>query len=148
MGEITDEQLEDLKDAFTLFDKKGDDKVDSVQIIDLLRSLGLNPLTVDVKKVIKDSSLAGTRVDFPTFVSIYEQFMKRPTIANFADMVEMFKTFDRDGSKNVFAGEIRQILLNLGDTMTEEEVDKMITPHENADAFIPYEVMLKAVMAG
>lgn len=148
MGEITDEQLEDLKDAFTLFDKKGDDKVDSVQIIDLLRSLGLNPLTVDVKKVIKDSSLAGTRVDFPTFVSIYEQFMKRPTIANFADMVEMFKTFDRDGSKNVFAGEIRQILLNLGDTMTEEEVDKMITPHENADAFIPYESMLKSVMAG
>jgi len=149
MGDaITDEQLEDLKDAFTLFDKKGDDKVDSVQIIDLLRSLGLNPLTADVKKVIKDSSLAGTRVDFPTFVSIYEQFLKRPTIANFADMNEMFKTFDRDASKNVFGGEIRQIMLNLGDKMTEEEVDIMINPHENAEGFIPYEVMLKAVMAG
>lgn len=148
MGEITDEQLEDLKEAFTLFDKKGDDKVDSEQIIDLLRSLGLNPLTADVKKVIKDSSLAGTRVDFPTFVSIYEQFMKRPTIANFADMNEMFKTFDRDGSKTVFGGEIRQILLNLGDKMTEAEIEVMIMPHENADGNIPYEVMLKAVMAG
>jgi len=148
MGEITDEQLEDLKDAFTLFDKKGDDKVDADQIIDVLRSLKLNPLTADVKKVIKDSSLANTRVDFPTFVSIYEQFMKRPTIANFADMMEMFKTFDRDGSKNVFGGEIRQILLNLGDKMTEGETDVMITPHENADGYIPYEPMLKAVMSG
>ena len=136
-----------MQDAFTLFDKKGDDKVDAVQIIDILRGLGLNPLTADVQKVIKDSGLAETRVDFPTFVSIYEQFLKRPTIANFADMVEMFKTFDRDGSKN-FGAEMRQVLHNLGDTMNEVQIDAMIKPHENADGYIPYEAMLKAVMDG
>ena len=108
----------------------------------------MNPLTSDVQKVIIDSGLKATRVDFATFVSIYEQFSKRPTIANHDDMIEMFKTFDRDGSKCVFGGEMRQILLNLGDTMTEEQVDKMICPHENADGYIPYECMLKAVMAG
>jgi len=146
--EITDEQLEDLKDAFTLFDKKGDDKVDAGQIIDILRGLTLNPLTADVQKVIKDSGLAGTRVDFPTFVSIYEQFLKRPTLANHADMIEMFKTFDRDGSKNVFGGEMRQILAILGDKMTEAEIDTMVGPHENAEGYIPYETLIKFVMAG
>ena len=108
----------------------------------------MNPLTADVEKVIKDSGLASTRVDFPTFVSIYEQFLKRPTLANFADMIEMFKTFDRDGSKNVFGAEMRQILLNLGDKMNETEIETMIAPHENPEGYIPYEVMLKAVMAG
>ena len=131
-----------------MFDKKGDDKVDAAQIIDILRSQKLNPLTADVNKVIKDSGLSGTRVDFPTYCSIYEQFRKRPTIANHDDMIEMFKTFERDGSKSVFGGEMRQILKNLGDCMEEDHIDKMITPHENADGYIPYEPLLKHVMSG
>jgi len=147
MSEITDEQLEELRDAFTLFDKKGDDKVDSSQVIDILRSLKLNPLTEDVGKVIKDSSLEGTRIDFPTFCSIYEQFKKRPGIANREDMIEMFKTFDRDNSKTVFGGEFRQIVLNMGDKMSEAEVDKMIAPSENAEGYIPYEGLLDFVMS-
>merc|ERR1712099_981 len=50
MTEITDEQLEELKEAFVLYDKVGDDKIDSVDVIKLLQSLTLNPLTADVKK--------------------------------------------------------------------------------------------------
>merc|ERR1711915_177568 len=49
MTEITDEQLEELKEAFTLFDKVGDDKIASEDVIKLLQSLKLNPLTADVK---------------------------------------------------------------------------------------------------
>merc|ERR1712113_1039498 len=43
MTEITDEQLEELKEAFTLFDKVGDDKIASEDVIKLLQSLKLNP---------------------------------------------------------------------------------------------------------
>merc|ERR1712142_78552 len=51
MTEITDEQLEELKEAFVLYDKVGDDKIDSADVIKLLQALTLNPLTADVKKV-------------------------------------------------------------------------------------------------
>merc|ERR1712096_264176 len=61
MTEITDEQLEELKEAFTLFDKVGDDKIASEDVIKLLQSLKLNPLTADVKKVLEDSQLDKTR---------------------------------------------------------------------------------------
>merc|ERR1712183_806987 len=50
MTEITDEQLEELKEAFVLYDKVGDDKIDSADVIKLLQALTLNPLTADVKK--------------------------------------------------------------------------------------------------
>ena len=136
-----------MQEAFTLFDKKGDDKVDAQQIIDILRSLKLNPLTSDVKKVVKDSGLENTRIDFPTFVSIYEQFKKRPLVANRDDLIEMFKTFDRDNSKMVFGGEFRQILQNMGDKMNEAEIDKMVAPSENAEGYIPYEALLDFVMS-
>merc|ERR1719474_1213695 len=91
MTEITDEQLEDIKQSFGLYDGVGDDKIDSADVIKLLQALALNPLTADVKKVLEDSQLDKTRVDFPTFVSIYEQFQKRPTIANHADLMEQFQ---------------------------------------------------------
>merc|ERR1712142_515747 len=65
MTEITDEQLEELKEAFVLYDKVGDDKIDSADVIKLLQALTLNPLTADVKKVLEDSQLDKTRVDFP-----------------------------------------------------------------------------------
>ena len=82
------------QDAFQLFDKVGDDKVDGVDVIKLLQSVGLNPLTEDVNKVLKDSGLDTQRLDFPTFVSIYDQFEKRPCLANHADLMEMFKVFN------------------------------------------------------
>lgn len=148
MSEITDDQLEELKDAFTLFDNLGDEKVDPGQIIKVLQSLGLNPLTADITKVLKDSELDKTRIDFPTFVSIYEQFQKRPTIANHADLMEMFKCFDREGNKLVFGGEFRQVLNNLGDTMTNDEIEFFIGPHEKVDGYVPYEDLEKFVMSG
>merc|ERR1712062_438497 len=148
MTEITDEQLEELKEAFVLFDKVGDDKIASEDVIKLLQSLKLNPLTADVKKVLEDSSLDKTRVDFPTFVSIYEQFQKRPTIANHADLVEMFKCFDREGNKMVFGGEFRQVMNNLGDVMDEKDIEFFIGPQENADGYVLYEELIKFVMNG
>merc|ERR1712212_42154 len=135
MTEITDEQLEELKEAFVLYDGVGDDKIDSNDVIKLLQSLTLNPLTADVKKVLEDSSLAKTRVDFPTF-------------ANHADLMEMFKCFDREGNKMVFGGEFRQVMNNLGDVMEEKDIEFFIGPQENADGYVAYEELIKHVMNG
>merc|ERR1712023_441928 len=148
MSELTDELLEELHEAFSLFDKLGDDKIEPGDVIKLLQSLKLNPLTADVSKVLADSELDKVRVDFPTFASIYEQFAKRPTIANHADLIEMFKCFDREGNKFVFGGEFRQVLNNLGDTMSESEVEYFVGPKENADGYVPYEDLIKFVMGG
>ena len=147
MGDISDELLEELKDAFDIFDKTGNERVDSGDIICVLRSLGLNPITEDCNKVVKDSNL-GAEIDFPTLVSIYEQFKKRPCIANLADMTEAFKTFDRDGGGTISGAQMRQMLMNLGDKLTDKEVDECVKPHEDKDGDIKYEVMSKAVMEG
>lgn len=44
----------EYREAFTLFDRKGDNKIDYDQIGDVLRSLGLNPTAGEVKKIEKD----------------------------------------------------------------------------------------------
>ena len=49
------------KDAFLLFDKKGDSKIDSTQLGDVLRALGLNPTEAEIKKIVNEIDPHGTR---------------------------------------------------------------------------------------
>ena len=44
----------EYRDAFALFDKRGDGKIDSDQIGDVLRALNLNPTEADVKKIVNE----------------------------------------------------------------------------------------------
>ena len=148
MEELDEEQIEDMKDCYSIFDRKGDLKVESEKLIDVLRSLGLNPLTEDVDKCINDSKLKGTRVDFETFYGIYKYISTKPTVGSYADMVEGLKTLDREQTGMVNSAELRHILLNVADKMTEEQVNVSLTPHETGDGQIPYEQVIKSVMAG
>ena len=148
MAELDEEQLEDMKDCYSIFDRKGDMRVESDKLIEVLRSLGLNPLTEDVDKCIDDSKLKGTRVDFETFYGIYKHISTKPTVGSYADMVEGLKTLDRDQSGTVNSAELRHILLNVADKMTEEQVNISVSPHETAEGQIPYEQLITSVMAG
>ena len=51
----------DQREAFNLFDKRGDGKVDSNQLGDILRALGLNPTEADVAKIRKDLDPTGNK---------------------------------------------------------------------------------------
>jgi len=51
MAKISEDELDDIKERYELYDKKGDGKIDCAQIINVLRACGLNPLKPDVDKV-------------------------------------------------------------------------------------------------
>ena len=55
--------------------------------------------------MIKESELTGKRVDLETFCGIYEQIAGAPGQATFEDMMEAFKTFDRDNTGLMSAAE-------------------------------------------
>ena len=44
----------EIHDAFALFDKRGDNKIDATQIGDIMRALGLNPTEAELKKIVKE----------------------------------------------------------------------------------------------
>ena len=55
--------LTEYRDAFALFDKRGDTKIDSDQIGDVLRALNLNPSEAEVKKIIQEIDPNGKLVN-------------------------------------------------------------------------------------
>jgi len=148
MGDISDELLEELKDCFDIFDKTGAETCASADLGGMLQSVGLNPITADIGKVVKDSDLEGKQIDFPTFVSIYEQFKKRPTIAAYADLLEAFKTYDREGNGQISGAQLRNMMTIMGDVITDGQYTECLTQFENGDGDVKYEAMIKGVMAG
>ncbi len=51
--------FQEYRDAFVLFDKRGDNKIDSQQIGDVMRALGLNPTEAEIKKVQQEMDPSG-----------------------------------------------------------------------------------------
>ena len=61
---------------------------------------------------------------------------------------ELWAMFDKDGNGFISAAELRHIMTNLGEKLTDEEVDEMIREADiDGDGQINYEEFVKMMMA-
>ena len=147
MADIPKDKIDEINDAFSLFDQQGDGKLDYKDIPKMLRSLGLNPVGSDVDKVIEDYK-SKDRIDVETFLPIYSDFCKiKPPIKE--DFIEGFKVFDREGNGTIDSGNFRALLCNRGDSrLTEEEADVILEGHEDtAKGEVNYNQLIDFIMA-
>lgn len=42
------------------------------------------------------------------------------------EIIEAFKVFDKDGNGFISAAELRHVMTNLGEKLTDEEIDEMV----------------------
>jgi len=72
----------------------------------------------------------------------------RPAISRQEEILEAFKVFDKDGNGFISAAELRHIMTNLGEKLTDEEVDEMIREADiDGDGQINYEEFVKMMMS-
>lgn len=126
MGEkLTSEQTAALKDAFSLFDKDGDGVITANELGVVLRSLGHSPSDAEVADIINevDADDSGT-VDFDEFLIMMAH---RMTIVDHdSEAREAFKVFDRNGDGYISKNELREVLMSIGDKISEEDANVMI----------------------
>jgi calmodulin len=92
-----------------------------------------------------DSDGNGT-IDFPEFLTMMARKMKDTDSEE--EILEAFKVFDKDGNGFISAAELRHIMTNLGEKLTDEEVDEMIREADiDGDGQINYEEFVKMMMS-
>merc|ERR1712066_747416 len=98
----------------------GDGTITTKELGTVMRSLGQNPTEAELQDMINEVDADGTgKIDFPEFLSLVARKMKDTDTEE--EMVEAFKVFDKDGSGMISAAEIRHIMSNLGEKITDEE---------------------------
>lgn len=87
--------------------------------------------------VIQNISGNGT-IDFPEFLTMMARKMKDTDSEE--EIREAFRVFDKDGNGFISAAELRHVMTNLGEKLTDEEVDEMIREADiDGDGQVNYE---------
>jgi calmodulin len=144
--QLTEEQIAEFKEAFSLFDKDGDGTITTKELGTVMRSLGQNPTEAELQDMINEVDADGNgTIDFPEFLTMMARKMKDTDSEE--EIKEAFKVFDKDGNGFISAAELRHVMTNLGEKLTEDEVDEMIREADvDGDGQINYEEFVKMMV--
>lgn len=85
-----------------------------------------------------DFFLGNGTIDFPEFLTMMARKMKDTDSEE--EIREAFRVFDKDGNGFISAAELRHVMTNLGEKLTDEEVDEMIREADiDGDGQVNYE---------
>ena len=89
--------------------------------------------------------LGNGTIDFPEFLTMMARKMKDTDSEE--EIREAFRVFDKDGNGFISAAELRHVMTNLGEKLTDEEVDEMIREADiDGDGQVNYEGKLQIMI--
>jgi calmodulin len=143
---LTEEQIAEFREAFSLFDKDGDGTISTRELGTVMRSLGQNPTEAELQDMINEVDADGSgTIDFPEFLVMMARKMRDTDSEE--ELREAFRVFDKDGNGFISASELRRIMTNLGEKLSDAEVDEMIREADSTgDGQIDYDEFVLKLM--
>ncbi|NWV03593.1 CALMS protein, partial [Ptilonorhynchus violaceus] len=140
---LSEEKIAEFKEAFSLFDRDGDGSISTKELGTVMRSLGQNPSEAELRDMVAEVDAdGGGTVDFAEFLSLMARKMREADGEE--EIREAFRVFDKDGNGYISAAELRHVMTNLGEKLTDEEVDEMIKEADgNNDGQVNYEEFVR-----
>lgn len=144
---LSDEEVAEFREAFGLFDKNGDGTISSNELGTIMRSLGQNPTESELQDMINEVDVDGNgTIDFDEFLNMMAKKMKETDSEE--ELREAFRVFDKDGNGYISAAELRHVMTNLGEKLTDDEVDEMIREADlDGDGTVNYEEFVTMMTA-
>ncbi|XP_046792040.1 centrin-3 isoform X2 [Gallus gallus] len=145
--ELTEEQKQEIKDAFELFDTDKDRAINYHELKVAMRALGFDVKKADVLKILKDYDREATgKITFEDFNEVVTDWIldRDPQ----EEILKAFKLFDDDDSGKISLRNLRRVARELGENMSDEELRAMIEEFDkDGDGEINQEEFI-AIMTG
>jgi myosin light chain 6 len=139
------EDQPDIREAFSLFDDRGDDKIPKNLFGEVVRALGLNPTEGQIKSTIQN--LKTDRISFQEFIPLYDSLAKKKDNSmNEQELIEGLKVFDKEQNGSISSAEIRHLLTNLGERLSDDEVEQLLSGFEDKNGLINYEDWIRKLL--
>eukprot|EP00093_Oithona_nana_P006021 06021.XXX_42047_41514_1 [CDS] Oithona nana genome sequencing. len=122
---VGEDDIAHLMEAFAKVDIDKDGLINTDELRQVLHSLGQNPTDADLQDLAyaMDTDESG-KIDLPEFLHMMAKRIADTNLEE--DVLEAFKVFDKDGNGFITARELKLVMSNLGESLTEEEVEAMI----------------------
>ncbi|CAL4111937.1 unnamed protein product [Meganyctiphanes norvegica] len=118
---LTKEEMAEAQECFSIY--QNNNKMQTSDLGNALRSVGINPSEEDVKKVIHELGNPPT-IPLETYLDVLSRDFGEPETEE--EIREAFGVFDRDGNGTISATELKHVLMTMGEKLSAEEVDIMI----------------------
>mmetsp|Transcript_53216 Transcript_53216/g.61002 ORF Transcript_53216/g.61002 Transcript_53216/m.61002 type:complete len:168 (+) Transcript_53216:64-567(+) len=127
---LTEDEIEEIKEAFDLFDTDNSGTIDPKELKAAMQSLGFEAKNQTIYQMISDLDRDGSgAIDFDEFLDMMTARMSDKDTRE--DINKVFRLFDDDKTGTVTLKNLRRVAKELGETMSDEELMEMI---ERADS--------------
>lgn len=146
--QISESTRRGIKELFDLFDKNNDGEVSVNELILGLRWDGNNPTKSEINALLKDMGVKkGENITYDKFEKCVEKYYEEGKLSKEAEeerLVQSFKMFDRNNNGSIEIKELKWVLKNIGDKMTDKEIEDMFREADkNKDGKIQYKEFIR-----
>ncbi|XP_041957613.1 calcium-binding protein 2a isoform X2 [Alosa sapidissima] len=143
--DLRPEEMEELREAFTEFDKDKDGFISCKDLGECMRTMGYMPTEMELIEL--SQQICGGRVDFEDFVDL----MGPKMLAETADMIgvkelrDAFREFDSNGDGQISLAELREAMKKLmGEQLNQREIDEILRDVDlNGDGLVDFEEFVR-----
>ncbi|XP_027709539.1 centrin-4-like [Vombatus ursinus] len=123
--ELTEEQKQEIKEAFDLFDVDGSGSIDVKELKIAMRALGFEPKKEEIKKMIAEIDKEGFgTISFEDFFTMMSVKMSEKDEKE--EILKAFKLFDDDCTGSITLKNIKRVAKELGENLSDDELQEML----------------------
>merc|ERR1712094_121008 len=124
-GQLSDEQMDEIREAFNLFDGDQSGAIDVRELKAAMRALGFEAKKEELKKMISDIDNDGNgSIEFGEFLEMMTGKMGEKDTREGIEKV--FKLFDDDNTNKISFRNLARVAEELSENIDDEELQDMI----------------------
>merc|ERR1712048_304483 len=122
---LSADEVQEVKDAFDLFDTDSSGAVSVQELVEAMQSLGLEQKNEAVFNMIKEIDTDGSgELEFAEFLEMMTARLTNKTPR--ADIERVFKLFDVDRTNDISLDNLKRVANDLGEEISNEELQEMV----------------------
>ncbi|KAL1920842.1 uncharacterized protein VTP21DRAFT_11477 [Calcarisporiella thermophila] len=127
--DLRPDQVEEIREAFRLFDTDDSGYIASKELKAALRALGIEPKRDELQQLTREVDPDSTHiVEFDRFLELAARKLSERDINS--EIIKIFRLFDDDNTGRISFRNLKRVAREVGEPITDEELREML---EEAD---------------